>query len=71
MGQSLQLLLPPTAWNLASLLKLVEAIASGVTSPLPLDELAPDFINIASRNANELLPEILNKGIKDAGVLIA
>jgi hypothetical protein len=31
-----------------------------------LDELAPTFIDIASRNANELLSEILNEGIKDA-----
>ena len=40
--------------------EFVEAIAS------PLDELPPSFINIASRNANELLSQILNEGIKDA-----
>jgi hypothetical protein len=46
--------------------QFVEAIASGVTSPSPLDELPPAFIDIASRHANELLSEILNEGIKDA-----
>jgi len=46
--------------------KFVEALASGVTSPSPLDQLPPAFIDIASRHANELLSEILNEGIKDA-----
>jgi hypothetical protein len=40
--------------------EFVDAIAS------PLDELPPSFIDIASRNANELLSQILNEGIKDA-----
>jgi hypothetical protein len=46
--------------------QFVEAIASGATSPSPLDELPPPFIDIASRNANELLSKILYKRIKDA-----
>ncbi len=40
--------------------EFVEAIAS------PLDELPPSFIDIASRNANESLSQILNEGIKEA-----
>ena len=48
------------------LAEFVEAIAFGATPGSPLDELPPAFIDIVSRNANELLSEILNEGIKDA-----
>jgi hypothetical protein len=48
--------------------EFVEALASGgvTTFQSSLDELPPPFIDIASRNANQLLSEILNEGIKDA-----
>ena len=50
------MVLPLKAWSL----EFVEAIVS------PLDELPPSFIDIASRNASELLSQILNEGIKEA-----
>jgi hypothetical protein len=48
--------------------EFVEALASGGVSTCEssLDESPPPFIDIASRNANQLLSEILNEGIKDA-----
>jgi hypothetical protein len=46
--------------------QFVEAIASGVSSLLALDELPPAFIDITSRHANDMLSKILNEGIKTA-----
>jgi hypothetical protein len=45
--------------------EFVEALASGgvTTVQSSLDESPPPFIDIASRNANQLLSEILNEGI--------
>jgi hypothetical protein len=48
--------------------EFIKALASGgvTTFQSSLDELPPPFIDIASRNANQLLSKILNEGIKDA-----
>ncbi len=47
--------------------EFVKALASGgvTTFQSSLDESPPPFIDIASRNANQLLLEILHEGIKD------
>jgi hypothetical protein len=51
--------------------EFVKAIASGgvTTFQSSLDESPPPFIDIASKNAKQLLSKILNEGIKDAVLL--
>jgi hypothetical protein len=60
--------------NRLQLGEFVEAIASGggvTTSQSPsLDESPPPFIDVASRHTNQLLPESLNEGIKDAVLIL-